>query len=80
MDYMLIHFGFGDRWCRWIRECISTTSFSALVNRSPSRFFKACRGIRQGDPLSPFLFTIVAEALGALIVKAKDLGFLRVLR
>lgn len=58
-------------------KSISSTSFSVLVNGSPSRLFQALRGLRQGDPLSPFLFTIVAEALGTLLLKAKDLGLVR---
>ena len=76
VDYMLFKFGFGGTWRGWIRECISTTSFSVLVNGSPSKLFKASRGIRQGDPLSPFLFTIVVEALSLLLVKAKDVGLI----
>lgn len=63
--YMMRRFGFGDKWCRWIEECISSTSFFVLVNGSPSRLFKASPGIRQRDPLSLFLFTMVAEALHA---------------
>lgn len=48
-----------------------------LVNGFPSRQFKASGGICQGDPLSPFLFTIVAEALGALLVRATDIGLVK---
>lgn len=50
--------------------------FSVLVNGSPTCLFKASRGLRQCDPLSPFHFTIVTEALGALLSKAMDLGFI----
>ena len=43
------------------------------MNGSPSLLFKASRGLREGDPLSPFLFTMVAEAIIALLLKAKDI-------
>lgn len=71
---MLLRFGFRETWRRWIREYITTTSFFVLVNGFPSKLFNAFRGIRQGDPLSPFLFTIVVEALSILLVKARDMG------
>lgn len=76
MSHMLIRFGFGVIWRGWITECISSSSFSFFVNGFPSCLFKAHRGIRQGDSLSPFLFTIVAEALGALFLKARPLGLI----
>eukprot|EP00268_Persea_americana_P019440 TRINITY_DN19961_c1_g2_i1.p1 TRINITY_DN19961_c1_g2~~TRINITY_DN19961_c1_g2_i1.p1 ORF type:complete len:139 (-),score=16.46 TRINITY_DN19961_c1_g2_i1:242-658(-) len=64
-----------DKWRGWVRECICTTSFSALVNGSPSWLFKASTGIRQCDPLSPFLFTLVVEMLSSILLQAKIWGF-----
>lgn len=67
---MLKAFGFSHSWVRWIMSLISSSHFSLLVNGLPSRPFKPTRGIRQGDPLSPFLFVIMAEGLGRHIKQA----------
>lgn len=63
-------FGFSHQWINLIYKCISTTKISVLVNGSPEGFFEISRGIRQGDPLSPFLYIIMAEAFGRSLTRA----------
>ena len=72
LDFVLRMKGFGSLWRKWILGCLSTVSYSIFINGRPRGKFKGSRGLRQGDPLSPFLFTLVADVLGRLIDKAKD--------
>ena len=53
---LLKRMGFGVRWCRWIRTCISTVQFSVLFNGSPTDFFGSSRGLRQGTLYLPCCF------------------------
>ena len=69
--------GFNAQWISLIRECISSPSFSILINASPHGFFSSFRGLRQGDPLSPFLFIIGVEALSRVLNKSKAEGFFK---
>lgn len=56
-------------------KSVSSLSFLVLVNGSPKGFFKRSRGLKQGDPLSPFLFIMVAELLVRMMAKAVFVGF-----
>ncbi|XP_047339811.1 uncharacterized protein LOC124943328 [Impatiens glandulifera] len=69
--------GMGEKWNDWIKFCVSTAKFSIIVNGSPKGFFEISRGIRQGDPLSSFLFVIIMEAFSRMIVFAENSNLIR---
>ncbi|XP_026416456.1 uncharacterized protein LOC113311876 [Papaver somniferum] len=73
---VLLRMGFGDWWRTWIKGCIENVPFSILVNGSSHDKFSSQRGLRQGDPLSSFLFLLVSEVLNIMFEKASALGLL----
>ena len=74
---MMKWMGFPMKWIRWIQQCFETATVSVLVNGSPTEEFRMQRGLRQGDPLAPFLFLIVAEGLSALMRRAVSEGLFK---
>ena len=68
--------GFDSKWLRWMWWCISTAKFSVMVNGAPAGFFSSSKGLRQGDPLSPYLFVMGMEVLSVLIRRAMEGGFI----
>ncbi|KAK2374976.1 hypothetical protein QL285_075902 [Trifolium repens] len=68
----MLGIGFVEGWRRWIRACVFQSSMSVLVNESPTEDFSVGKGLMQGNPLSPFLFLIVAEGLPGLMSTAVD--------
>ena len=74
LDHVLERKGFSPKWRSWMRGCLSLTSFAILVNRNAKGWVKATRGLRQGDPFSSFLFTLVADVLSRMMIKAEETG------
>jgi hypothetical protein len=66
--------GFCEKWISLVQECISSSSFSVLINGSPTNVFSLSKGLRQGNPLSPFLFILGSEVLSRLLYNAKSNG------
>ncbi|XP_058722795.1 uncharacterized protein LOC131594631 [Vicia villosa] len=76
-DYLKLVFnnmGFGDKWNIRLEKCVFKSHMSILVNGSPTKDFMVHKGLRQGDPLSLFLFVLAMEGLAALVRKSVALG------
>ena len=69
--------GFSSKWCRWVEGMIFGGSVGIKVNDEIGPYFQTKRGFRQGDPMSPILFNIVADMLALIIKRAKDNGQIR---
>ncbi|GKA55341.1 proteasome subunit beta type-5 [Tanacetum coccineum] len=72
--------GFSEIWIKWISGCLHSASSSILINGSPTREFNIHRGLRQGDPLSPFLFIIAMERLHVAMEDAMAPGLYKGLK
>ena len=79
-DYLraiMLKLGFHVRWVDLVMVCVTTASYSVMVNGEAKGYIKPTRGLRQGDPLSPYLFLLCAEGLSALLRKAEQDRFIR---
>lgn len=74
---MMGKMGFNNRWIGLILACIQSVTYSIVLNGQPHGFITPTCGLRQGDPLSPYLFLLVTDGLHALLKKAEDDGDLR---
>lgn len=76
LEKIMEKLGFHSRWRSLMMQCISSVSYAIRVSGKPSGHIIPSRGLRQGDPFSPYLFLICAEGLSTLIKKAAVDGLL----
>ena len=74
---LMLKMGFHVNWVNLMMMCITTVSYSLLINGEPFGKITPSRGIRQGDPISPYLFLLCSEGLHALIENAAQAGLIR---
>jgi len=75
LDDVMVKMGFLTLWRKWMKECTGMASTLVLVNGSPTDEFYLGRGLRQGDPLSPFLFLLVTEGFHVLVKSLSENNF-----
>ncbi|KAJ0870349.1 putative RNA-directed DNA polymerase [Helianthus annuus] len=68
---------FPEKWILWIQGIFASSRSSVLVNGSPTGEFQCSRGVRQGDPLSPFIFILAMEALSSFLSSASSAGIIK---
>ncbi|KAG8489080.1 hypothetical protein CXB51_017089 [Gossypium anomalum] len=71
---MMLRTGFASSWVEFIIYCISSILYFIVVNGKVREGFHPTRGLRQGDPLSPYLFLVCSEGLSSLMRLARQEG------
>ena len=71
LEGIMRRMGFNEGWINLIMLCVKTVNYSVLVNGEPCGMINPTRGIRQGDPISPFLFLLCTEGLNGLLKKVE---------
>lgn len=69
LEQTLRKMGFCEQWIIWLMGCVRSVRFAVRINGHTHSFFSPSRGLRQGDPLSPYLFLLVGEALSGMLAK-----------
>ena len=74
LEQIMLKMGFASKWIQLISAYIRSVSFSIMLNGQPHGLIHPTRGLRQGDPLSPYLFLLATEVLHAFFSKAEAKG------
>jgi hypothetical protein len=67
LEGVLRRLGFHSKWIQWVMECVTTVRYSVHFNNALLDSFTPSHGLRQGDPLSPYLFLFVADGLSMIL-------------
>lgn len=70
---VLLSIRFSPTWVNWIMKCVTTVSYTLLINCSTSKSFIPSRGLRKVDPLFPYLFLLCSNILSLSLLKAENL-------
>ena len=77
LDMVLKAKGFGKTWRKWIKGFISSTNFLIIIKGHTRGKIKAAHGLRQGDPLSLFLFIIIVDCFSHMMIEAHDRDYIK---
>ena len=77
LEVIMRKMGFSESWISLVMMCVTTVSCEVLINGEPKGKIKPSSGLRQADPISPYLFLLCAEGLSMIIKKKEAVGQLR---
>ncbi|KAM1262570.1 hypothetical protein ACFX13_028354 [Malus domestica] len=80
LEAVMVQLSFQQLWIAIVMRCIKTVELSILINGRPGRAFKPTRGLRQEDPISPYLFLFLSEVLSLVVSKVVQQGYLEGIR